>query len=318
MCFYSPKKIMEKDAGKVKEHDIMVVSTKLLKMQLALFKSFVDGCNIETMRFAQNKIGKLMAKANKDKVCYKKKIFPKFAGEWIMPKIKKLDGVILYLHGGGYVAGDLEYSKGLGTALSAKNGIRVFCPAYRLAPENPFPAALEDALCSYKYLIKLGYTKKIVLCGESAGGGLIYSLCLKLKDLKMPLPKGIIGISPWADLTSSGKSYEENKKNDPSMTKERLKFYASMYSKDLKNPYVSPVFGDLSSLPKSLNFVGESEVMLDDAKMLHKKLLEYGCKSELVVKHSMWHVYILYGVKESKDDYSKISRFLMEVLNEKQ
>ena len=291
----------------------MAISSKLLRMQLAFFKPFVNGCTIETARIGQAKLGELMANSHKNKVLYSPQIFHNFLGEWIAPKTQKNDGVILYLHGGGYVAGDIDYAKGFGTTLAAKNGIKVFCAAYRLAPEHRYPAALEDALTAYGYLLESGYeSRQIFLCGESAGGGLIYALTLKLKEEGRELPAGIIAISPWTDLTASGASYEKNREADPSMTRERLAYYAKLYADDYLDPYVSPLFGELTHMPPSLIFVGGDEIMLDDAVFMHERLLKAGSQSELVVTPGMWHGYILYGVSEAKKDHEKISTFLKE------
>ena len=238
-----------------------------------------------------------------------------FEGIWAEPKKITSSGVILYLHGGGYVAGDLKYAKGFSTVLAHKNGIRVFAPAYRLAPEYPFPAALEDALAAYEYLIEQGYgSEKILLCGESAGGGLIYALCLKLKELGKPMPCGLLAISPWSDLTASGGSYEDNQEADPSMTKERLQFYAAAYADTLSDPLVSPLFGDLQGLPPSLIFVGGDEILLDDSRRLQEKLLACGCRSRLYISPGMWHGYVLFCVEETKPDFVRIGDFISEVL----
>lgn len=293
----------------------MAISTKLLRMQLAFFKPFVNGCTIETARMGQAKLGELMANTHKSKVLYSPQIFRNFIGEWIAPKQQASDCVILYLHGGGYVAGDIDYAKGFGTILAAKNSMKVFCAAYRLAPEYPYPAALEDAMTAYEYLLENGYeSRQIFLCGESAGGGLSYALTLRLKATGRALPAGIIAISPWTDLTASGASYEINRECDPSMTRERLAYYAQLYAAEepCTNPFLSPLFGQLDHMPPSLIFAGGDEILLDDAVQLHKRLLEAGSPSELVVTPGMWHGYVLYGVRESKKDHEKISKFLKE------
>ena len=111
------------------------------------------------------------------------------------PKEERREGVLLYLHGGGYTCGDLSFAKGIGATFADQCGVRVFCPGYRLAPEHPFPAALEDAVEAYRYLLSKGY-QQICLCGESAGGGLCFALCLELLRLELPLPSGIVAISP--------------------------------------------------------------------------------------------------------------------------
>lgn len=168
----------------------------------------------------------------------------------------------------------MNYAKGFGTILACQNKIPVCCVAYRLAPENAFPAALTDALNAYRFLILEGYSpENIILCGESAGGGLAYALALKLKEEKLEMPCGIIAVSPWSDLTLSGVSYDKNLENDPSMTKKRLKFYADCYTDQPELPLVSPLFGDLANLPPSLIFAGGDEILLSDSEELHERLV---------------------------------------------
>lgn len=295
---------------------IMGLPAKLIRSQLNFFKPFVANCSLEVTRKGQDKLGELMEAIHKKDVVVKDRTFSNFSGAWIIPKDERRQGVILYLHGGGYTCGDLDYAKGFGATLADECGVRVFCTAYRLAPENPFPAALEDAVESYRYLLGKGYpSHQITLCGESAGGGLIYALCLKLKELELPLPCGLIGISPWSDLTSSGASYESNREVDPSMTQELLQFYANCYTDDKENPLVSPLFGDLEGLPPSLIFVGGDEIMLDDARALHEKLLKSGCKSKLCIAPERWHAYVLYFLNENREDFSTINQFLNHVMS---
>ena len=139
--------------------------------------------------------------------------------------------VLLYLHGGGYVAGSIRYAAGFAGVIAAKTGVRTLCIAYRLAPEHPFPAALDDAMTAYQYLLGQGYHgSDITLIGESAGGGLILSLCLLLKAQGIPLPTRLVAISPWTDLTLSGESMEENREVDISLTKSELAAYAACYA----------------------------------------------------------------------------------------
>ena len=295
----------------------MELSAKLVRSQLNFFKPFVANCSLEVTRKGQDKLGELMTALHKREVLVKDHAFDSFQGAWVMPKDQRRSGVILYLHGGGYTCGSLEYAKGFASTLASECGVRVFCAAYRLAPENRFPAALDDALEAYRYLLKKGYgPKQILLCGESAGGGLIYALCLKLKELGMELPCGLIGISPWTDLTGSGASYEEHKDIDPSMTKALLEFYAKCYTDDPTDPLCSPLFGDLTGLPPSLLFVGGDEVMLDDARLLHEKLLQCGCRSRLHIAPERWHAYVLYCLEENMaEDFQAIDHFLTRNLS---
>ena len=294
----------------------MGLPAKLVRSQLNFFKPFVANCSLEVTRRGQDKLGELMEAIHRHDVFVRDHDFGLFQGAWIIPKDERRQGVVLYLHGGGYTCGNLDYAKGFSATLADECGVRVFCAAYRLAPEDRFPAALDDALESYRYLLKKGYTpKQILLCGESAGGGLIYALCLRLKELGMPLPCGLIGISPWTDLTGSGESYIKNVDIDPSMTPALLKFYAACYTDDPENPLCSPLFGDLTGLPPSLLFVGGDEVMLDDTRMLHEKLLTSGCQSKMIVAPERWHAYVLYYLNENMSDFDTIGDFMTKVLS---
>ena len=295
----------------------MELHAKLVRSQLNFFKPFVANCSLEVTRKGQDKLGELMTALHKREVLVKEHDFGRFQGAWIMPRDERRGGVVLYLHGGGYTCGSLEYAKGFAATLASECGVRAFCAAYRLAPENRYPAALDDALEAYRYLLGKGYAaRQILLCGESAGGGLIYALCLKLKELGLPLPCGLIGISPWTDLTGSGKSYEEHREIDPSMTPELLQFYARCYTDDPTDPFCSPLFGDLTGLPPSLLFVGGDEVMLDDTRMLHEKLLESGCRSKMIVAPERWHAYVLYCLNENMpQDFETINGFMDQVLS---
>ena len=289
----------------------MPLSAKTISTQMAKLSPIIKSCSLETIRKGQNLLGELTETKYRKLVIIKEHAFEKFKGAWVIPKDERRQGVILYLHGGGYTCGDLEYALGFGSMLAVQSGTRVFCSAYRLAPENKFPAALDDAYDSYRYLLSKGYAHDhITLCGESAGGGLCYALCLKLRELNEPMPCGIIGISPWTDLTSSGKSYAENKNCDPSMSVEQLSFFAKNYVEDKTNPYVSPVFADLTGMPPSLIFAAENEIMFSDAQNMHKTLSAFGCKTQFISKPDRWHAYIVYGLQEDQKDFDAINRFL--------
>ena len=295
----------------------MELSAKLVRSQLNFFKPFVAGCSLEVTRKGQDKLGELMSALHKREVLIRDHDFERFQGAWVMPKDERRSGVVLYLHGGGYTCGSLDYAKGFAATLASECGVRVFCAAYRLAPENPYPAAVEDALTAFDYLLKKGYAPhQILLCGESAGGGLIYALSLKLKQLGRELPCGLIGISPWVDLTGSGASYETNRDNDPSLTQELLDFYAKCYTQDPTDPLCSPVRGDLTGLPPSLLFAGGDEILLDDARTLHDRLKAAGCRSKLIIAPGRWHAYVLYCLQENMEqDMEEINRFLTKNLS---
>lgn len=291
----------------------MALSPKTIRNQLAMLRPLLEGCSLELLRRGQNKIGDLMGMKERRQVVTKPHPFDDFEAAWVVPTDERRQGVILYLHGGGYACGDLEYAQGVGALLASYTGTRVFCPAYRLAPEHPFPAALEDALESYRYLLDKGYpAAHITLCGESAGGGLCYSVCQLLRQEGLPMPAGIVAISPWTDMTASGSSYEENRDVDPSMTLKLLNYYADCYTNDRNDPLVSPVFGQLEGMPPSLIFVGGDEIMKSDAQLLHQKLCASASESQLIVAPDRWHGYLLYGMAEDRGDWQVLNRFLNE------
>ena len=295
----------------------MSVSPKTIRSQMALLKPLLKSCSLETMRKGQDFVGELMGVAKAGRFVLKEHPFDHFTGCWVTPKDERRQGVILYLHGGGYTCGGVDYAKGFGITLAERFGAKVFCPGYRLAPEHPFPAALEDALTAYEYLLHKGYSPdRIALCGESAGGGLCYSLCLKLQELNMVLPSCILAISPWVDLTLSGPSYRDNAESDPSLTYEFLDHCVNCYTKNRENPLVSPIFGTLSHMPPSLIFAAENELLLADAQALHSNLTQNGSASRLLVKADRWHAYIIYGIQEDADDFSEINRFFNRHLSQ--
>ncbi len=294
----------------------MSISAKTVLKQLSLIKPILSVRSLKMIRRGQDKIGELMEMRYKDHVVTHEHRFEVFSGAWMIPYDERRQGVILYLHGGGYTCGGIDYAKGFGSMLAARTGTRVFCAAYRLAPEHPFPAALDDSVEAYFYLLSKGYTPdRITLCGESAGGGLCYALCLRLKELGKPLPCGIIAISPWTDLTGSGSSYKSNAESDPTLTKALLDFYADNYTTERLSPYASPLFADLLGMPPSLIFAAENEILLSDATEMCKKLTEAGANARLVTKKDRPHAYLLYGLKEDSRDFAEIDRFLNRVMS---
>ena len=135
----------------------MAPTAKTIRNQMNMLQPLLKNCSLETIRRGQNRVGELMEGKYRRQVHVREHQFDHFDGAWIVPKDQRREGVILYLHGGGYVCGNLEYAKGFGSMLTCQTGNRVFCAAYRLAPEHPFPAAVEDALEAYRYLLSKGY-----------------------------------------------------------------------------------------------------------------------------------------------------------------
>ena len=233
---------------------------------------------------------------------------------WVSPRKKAAEGHVLYLHGGGYFSGTLEYTKYFGYMLAAGCGKKVFCLDYALAPEHPFPAALDDAFDAYKYLLGEGISpQEITVAGESAGGGLMFCLMHKLKKENVPMPACLISISPWADLTLSSRSIETNKKSDVAIDIRQLQRGRQHYvplGEDFKNPLISPIFADFDGFPPALIFVGGDEILLDDARAVHDCCTRAGVESQLVIEDGMWHVYPLYKTAESRAAFVKMDSFM--------
>jgi len=297
---------------------MLSLGAQFLKLELRLAKPLVRFTSIEAARGAQDQLGRITARVLKAKVDYEPVTFDTFQACFAVSTACRTpcDRAVLYLHGGGYTAGSLDYAKGFGGLLAAHTGLSVFCAAYRLAPEHKFPAALDDAMTAYLYLLEQGFAPEhIAFAGESAGGGLEYCLALRCKDEGVPLPKCIVGISPWTDLTFSGPSYYNNVLRDPTLIRESLAYYVLAYAAGHEDePYVSPALGDLSGMPNSLLFAGSDEILLDDARTLYKKLQAGGSPAELIVEKGMWHVYPLYGTLEGKRAVRKMSAFIRKEL----
>ena len=228
-----------------------------------------------------------------------------------------LDKVILQLHGGGYIGAIRNIYYDFAVYYSERSkGASILCPDYRVAPEDPYPAALEDAVCSYQWLLDRGYKgEQIILAGDSAGGGLAMALTMYLRDYKMPLPCGIIAMSPWADVTAGGESYETNYEQDPLFgnTKESM-IYSNDYSgeHDKTDPYISPVFGDFTDFPPMLIQVGSTEMLLSDATTVTEKVREKGGKVRLSIYEDMFHVFQMAGmiIPESKKAWAEVEKFV--------
>src|SRR5579863_3077428 len=193
--------------------------------------------------------------------------------------------VILYLHGGVFFMGSPASYRNRTLRLSYRCDAEVFVPAYRLAPENPFPAALDDALAACKFVRTLRRDAPLFVAGDSAGGGLGLSLLLRLRDLGLVMPHGAILLSPWTDLTASGASVDGNSGKDLWFSRKHLETWARYYvdRADARSAYLSPVFADLSGLPPLLLLVGENELLLDDALRVHAAASEKGTDASVLI-----------------------------------
>ena len=224
------------------------------------------------------------------------------------------DTVLLYLHGGGYFACSAETHRPI-TVYFALHGFHVFAPDYRLAPENRFPAAIEDAVAFYRALLSAGYApQNIVVAGESAGGGLALSLMLSLRDSGVPLPAAAALFSPWTDLAATGDSIKTNTDRCAMFDGAGVAFSARYYlgETDPRNPLASPLYADLAGLPTLLIHVGANEVLRDDSTRLAERARAAGVRVELkiwpVVPHA-WQL-VPHLVPEARQSLRESAEFL--------
>jgi monoterpene epsilon-lactone hydrolase len=219
---------------------------------------------------------------------------PEVEGLWAEPPDASPGSAVLYLYGGGFVLGTPATRRKTAGHLALATKARVLVPNYRLAPEHPFPAALDDAVRAYQWLMAQGAEpSKTVVAGDSAGGGLAVSTVLALRDRALPLPAGIVALSPWADLTCSGDSMTSRAASDIECTRAGLLEMAGCYlaGADPDQPLVSPVFANLTGLPPIFCLVGGDETLLDDTIRLVRNAGMAGVNSTAYVAAGMQHVF---------------------------
>jgi monoterpene epsilon-lactone hydrolase len=213
--------------------------------------------------------------------------------------------VVLYFHGGVYVIGSADSSVPLVADLSRRTKAKVISVDYRLAPEHPFPAAVEDAKAAYEGLLAQGVDPgNIAFAGESAGGALAVAALLAGKDADMPMPSAVFAMSPWADLTLSGNTIVNKQEFDPTLTGEALRLRVSDYVADgsPSNPYISPIFADLRGLPPMLIQVGSHEILLSDAVRLAERAAKDDVAVTLEVVPGAPHVFQAYAALLDEGD----------------
>src|SRR5262247_3007190 len=243
---------------------------------------------------------------------------PTRPAERLRPPGVRTDAAVLYLHGGGYVIGSPRSHRHLAAAIARAAGVQALLLDYRLAPEHPFPAALEDAVAAYQWLLAQGIeSKRIVVAGDSAGGGLTLATLLVLRDRGLPRPAAAVCISPWVDLTNSGESYVTKADVDPIVTRDGIEGMTQAYvgGGDRKAPLISPLYADLRDLPPLLVQVGSDEVLLDDARGLGQRAKAAGVDVTVEEWPSMVHVWhwFLPMLDEAQRAIDVIGRFVRRV-----
>ncbi len=238
------------------------------------------------------------------------------AGEWVRPAGDPPAATMFYLHGGGYIACSPRTHRRI-TSGYALRGLSVFAPAYRLAPEHPFPAALDDAVAAYRGLLATGIAAhRVVFGGDSAGGGLALALLLRLRDEGQPLPAGAALFSPWTDLTETSATLRSNARRDalfPGTGMARLTV-SYLAGADPAEPLISPLFGDLRGLPPLLLHVGSHEVLLDDSRGLAEQARAAGVAVTLRLWPVVPHVWQMFRLPEATASMDLAAAFARGVL----
>jgi len=240
---------------------------------------------------------------------------PAVPAEWLRPPGAVAGRVVLYLHGGGYVIGSPRSHRHLAAAIATAGQASALLLDYRLAPEHPYPAAVDDATAAYRWLLDQGIAPgRIVIAGDSAGGGLTVATLLALRDARLPRPAGGVCISPWVDLTCGGASYRTKAEADPIVKEASVGEMARAYLGAMppRTPLASPLFADLRSLPPLLVQVGSDEVLLDDAVQLADRAKAAGVDATLEVWDRMIHVWhwFLPMLDEAQNAVDGIGRFV--------
>jgi acetyl esterase/lipase len=235
--------------------------------------------------------------------------------EWVAAPGFDPDRVVLYLHGGGYAIGSINTHRRLAYDISAACGARMLVIDYRLAPEHPFPAAVEDAAKAWRWLISQGFdARRLAIAGDSAGGGLTMATLVNLRDQKLGLPACAVALSPWVDLEGVGTSITARAEQDPMVQKDGLLWMAGMYlkGKDARTPLAAPLHADLKGLPPILIQAGTAETLLDDATRLAEKLHAAGSEVKLAIWANMLHVFPLFApiLSEGREGCVEIGTYI--------
>ncbi|HKA73344.1 MAG TPA: alpha/beta hydrolase [Xanthobacteraceae bacterium] len=237
------------------------------------------------------------------------------AADCITTPASRPDRHVLYLHGGSYVAGQPKLYRDITWRIATLCRTRVVCIDYRLAPEHPFPAALDDCVAAYRGLLAAGADpRRIAVMGDSAGGGLTLAAMLRLRDEGVALPVAAAVVSPWTDLALTGESLRLNAKRDPLLPVELAPRVVELVlaGADPRHPYASPLYGDPSGLPPTLIQVGGDDALRDDAVRMAEKMRAAGCTVELEVWPGLWHVWhaLVRVVPEARAAIVRIASFM--------
>jgi monoterpene epsilon-lactone hydrolase len=243
-------------------------------------------------------------------------------GEWIVPPGAPVGRALLYIHGGGFIFCSLATHRALVARIAQAAGTRAFSVDYRLAPEQPFPAALEDCVTAYRGLLRGNAPpKKIVVAGDSAGGNLTLALLITLRDAGEKLPAGAVCLSPVTDMAWTGPSMSTRRGKDPIFPQgssaplgESIRT-GYIVAQNPRNPLISPYYADARGLPPVLFHVGEDEVLLDDSVRMAEKIRAAGGQADMVIWKGMWHVFQVFApyIPEANQSIRQVGEFIRKM-----
>jgi len=280
---------------------------------------YIESKTIDQLRKETETAGSLIPLPKNIK--YKRVAAGNVDAEWITCGEVNKNKIFLFMHGGGYYRGSVAATRATVARISAEAKVKCLSIEYRLAPEHPFPAAIDDTYSAYQWLVNEGISPKhIIVSGQSAGGGLCLALLLKIKENNISQPLGAVALSPWTDLSQSGKTMIKNEKIDPVINKKYLDRFAKLYFPDLKNMshLASPIIGDLSGLPDILIQVGSAETMLDDSTRFYEKAKKANVNAKLEIWENMFHGWhsSAHILKDAENAIVSIGKFCRKLLKQ--
>jgi monoterpene epsilon-lactone hydrolase len=288
------------------------IAYHLLKLSLRQVQKITSNKpeHIQKRRLLVDSVSKMIPNASK--TTFEAVKIGNLNAEWVRPKQADNNTIILYFHGGAYVFGSLDSHRHLVSHIAKASQCLALHVGYALAPEAPFPAALNDATAAYDWLKSNHPKAKIVIMGDSAGGGLSLALMHKLKSENRELPNLAVLIAPLVDQTGTSETIKSLGKNDVILSAEMLTESTKMYTNDVKSPLVSPLFGDFYGFPSTLIHVGTHDILLDDSISLHKKMQIENVRVKITIQESMIHVWHFFvGIlPEARKSINEIAAYI--------
>ena len=283
---------------------------------IRMVHGMMENPDLEKHRQSQDFVGEFLGRTKE--LSFREENLGGLYAEWVsVNRAHVHKQVILHCHGGGYSTGSSVYARTLTTKLAMATSMEVLSFDYRLAPEHPAPAALEDAMKVWDYLMLIGYgARDVILTGDSAGGNLALTLVQRLKEQNRLLPRGLVLMSPWTDMTSSGKSFQEKKDLDPVLNEAYINKMIQAYAgkRDLTDPYLSPLFADFTGFPPAYIQVGTNEILYSDSVRLMQRMREAGVTVKLDAFEGMWHVFQMSPFKTAYEAMDKCVDFIISEL----